>query len=80
MSKETRRWQGESANEAQERERLEQQFFELFGEELSGSIALGYPHPWTAEYRDLVRRAVEAKDIAVWAAWLDQYPDGATVE
>lgn len=79
-TKETRRWPEESASEAQEREGLEQQFFELFGERLGAGIILGYPHPWTAEYRDLLRRTVEAKDITVWESWLDQYPDDGTVE
>lgn len=79
-TKETRRWPEESVSEAQEREWLEQQFYELFGERLEGTIHLGYPRPWSAEYRDLLRRTVEAKDSAVWAAWLDQYPDGSTIE
>ena len=70
----------ETPEQAKERVQLEQQFFELFGERLGGGIVLGYPRPWTAEYRDLLRRTVEAKDIAVWDAWLDQYPKDGTVE
>lgn len=65
--------------QAEERAQLEQQFFELFGERLPANV-LGYPPPWSAEYMDLLRRTVEAKDIAVWDAWLDQYPKGSTVE
>ena len=55
----------ESPVQAKEREGLEEQFFQLFGERLPANV-LGYPPPWSEEYRDLLRRTVEAKDISIW--------------
>ena len=68
----------ETPEQAQEREYLVQRFYELFGERLP-AVVLGYPPPWSEEYRELLRAAVEAKDRAVFDAYLEEYPKGSTI-
>lgn len=68
----------ETPEQAQEREQLVQQFYELFGERLP-AVVLGYPPPESEEYRALLRAAVEAKDRAPFDAYLEKYPKGGTI-
>ena len=68
----------ETPEQAKERERLVQRFYELFGERLP-AVVLGYPPPESEEYRALLRAAVEAKDRAPFDAYLDEYPKGSTI-
>ena len=69
----------ETPEQAQEREQLVQRFYELFGERLP-TVVLGYPPPESEEYRALLRAAVEAKDRTLFDAYLEEYPEGSTIE
>lgn len=68
----------ETPEQAQEREYLVQRFYELFGERLP-AVVLGYPPPWSEEYRALLRAAVEAEDRSLFDAYLEEYPKGSTI-